>query len=203
MKWNYPLKTVRITQRFGENSQVYKRFGLAGHNGVDFGCATGTALYAPCSMTIKVIGDQGNEGYGRYVRTWTTDGYELTFGHLLSVNPEVKVGTVLAQKTIFAYTDNTGFSTGPHLHFGVRKLTSTHEIDNYNNGYKGAINPLPFFMDDNEAVETLDPEHVAAIKWVSENHIMNIVDANTLGEPMSRKDLALVVHRLYKLIKNV
>lgn len=39
-------QTAPITQAFGENPVVYARFGLAGHNGVDFGVLVGTTVHA-------------------------------------------------------------------------------------------------------------------------------------------------------------
>lgn len=184
----YPLKSVRITQEFGKNPQIYKQFGLAGHNGLDFGCTVGTPLYAPCDMVVKVLANQGSAGYGRYVRAWSADkAYELTFGHLSGVNPEVKVGSIIKQGTVFAQTGNTGFSTGPHLHFGVRKLTSTGDIADFNNGYKGAINPKPFFM----------PQETSEMQLALEalNKRQVIKDISNPGRTVTLGEIALIVER--------
>ena len=36
----------RISQAFGLNPQIYKRFGMKGHNGIDYACPQGTPVYA-------------------------------------------------------------------------------------------------------------------------------------------------------------
>lgn len=199
MKWQYPLASVRITQRFGENPGIYKQFDLKGHNGLDFGTRVGTELFAVADGVVVETGNQGGAGYGKYMRIHTNDGYEVTYGHLsfiiLGKNETFKAGDKLAE------SGNTGYSTGPHLHLGVRKLSTFNTILNYDNGYKGAIDPLPFFMSELKAVVPLSEEHIAAIKFVSENHIMNNVATETLDDPISRQDMALVIHRLFKLIK--
>ena len=47
------------------------------------------------------------------------NGYETYYAHLSEIN--VQVGDVLAKGDVLGKVGNTGFSTGPHLHFEVRK----------------------------------------------------------------------------------
>lgn len=197
----YPLKSVRITQVFGDDfrladgSWAYKSMGLNGHNGLDFGCTVGTLLYAPCHMIVKVLGNEGTKGYGKYIRAWTTDKkYELTMAHLSSVNPDIKVGMAIEAGAVIAQTGNTGFSIGPHLHFGVRELTPSGDIANYGNGYKGAIDPKPFFMD---PLQTFEPEQIDALKWHTAKKFSRISDPLLLREPISRIDFITSMYRYH------
>jgi len=193
MKWQYPLASVRITQKFGENPQIYKQFDLKGHNGLDFGTRVGTDLFAVADGVVVETGNQGGAGYGKYMRIHTTDGYEVTYGHLsfiiLGKNEIFKAGDKLAE------SGNTGYSTGPHLHLGVRKLSNSKVILNYDNGYKGAIDPLPFFMNTTSAepgVPPSDPELEAAKLWAQEQKIMGL---SALDQPMLRQDVLRVLFR--------
>ena len=190
MKLAYPLKVNVITQRFGENPANYAQDGLAGHKSIDFRCSVGTDLLASADGEVIDVGDQGKAGYGKYLRIKTTDNRQLTYGHCSLVL--VKKGDHVTTGKVIAKSGNTGRSTGPHLHFGLREYTSTGSIANYNNGFKGAIDPLPFLTMPIELTEARR-ERAAAIQFVKDKKIMSV----TTGD-ISREDLALVIFRLYK-----
>jgi hypothetical protein len=143
-----------ITQLFGENPEMYKKWGYAGHNGIDYGIPNGTPVSAAAAGTVAAVSFE-NGGYGNYVKLSHTDGgkpYFTYYAHLASAavgaGQKVKAGTVLG------FSNNTGASTGPHLHFGVK-------IDGQNPAYKGYVNPMPFFTTaadvDSEATTSTDP----------------------------------------------
>lgn len=109
-----------ITQGFGGNPQIYHQFGLAGHNGIDFRAAVGTPVFAPFDGAVQT-GDQGDRGYGRFIKLRSSEkSLEAVFGHLSGFNP--KLPKKVHQGDLLGYTGNTGFSSGPHLHFGLRRL---------------------------------------------------------------------------------
>ena len=54
-----------ITQLFGENPEIYKKWGYAGHNGVDYGIPNGTPVGAAVSGTVAAVSFE-NGGYGNY-----------------------------------------------------------------------------------------------------------------------------------------
>jgi hypothetical protein len=126
-----------ITQLFGKNPQFYAKWGFAGHNGVDFGIPNGTPVIVAADGTVdKVTFEEG--GYGKYIKIRHKDEtttYYTYYAHLMStsVGPgqDVKAGTVLG------HSDNTGASTGPHLHFGLR-------IPGTNPPFKDYVDPLPY-----------------------------------------------------------
>jgi murein DD-endopeptidase MepM/ murein hydrolase activator NlpD len=127
-----------ITQPFGVNSVLYAKWGLAGHNGVDFGVREGTPIVAVADgVAVEVFNDA--DGYGQYVKLAHPWGQTL-YAHLrdypegrLDVNQVVKAGQTIG------YSGNTGNSTGPHLHFGLR-------VNPFQRGwpYDGYVDPLPY-----------------------------------------------------------
>lgn len=145
-----PIKIpMRITQHFGENPRIYAKFGMKGHNGIDLSCPTGTAFWAMLPGVWHLLTEKDRwgrwVGYGAAWRLHVGLGgglvQEWTFGHLKNRhlhdnNKNLPEGIQMAE------TDNTGFSTGPHLHIGLRMMRNG-QITNYNNGYFGSYNPLP------------------------------------------------------------
>lgn len=132
--------SFRLTQRWGENPDIYARFGLKGHNGVDWALPNGTPVYAPHDGIIKERRFDAN-GYGNYLKI-ESDIEGSVLGHLqnfaVNINKQVKEGDLVG------YSNNTGFSTGPHLHWGYYKIPR-----NRNDGYLGYINQLPLLEGEN------------------------------------------------------
>lgn len=130
------LEQGELTQTFGANPADYARFGLAGHNGLDYGCVVGTPLAAPCDGVLS-HGDDGTDGFGLYVKITNTDGgYYTLLGHLSQIL--VPDGQAVVKGQIVAQSGNTGNSTGPHVHLGLKFLNGS------NPAYQGAVDPTPF-----------------------------------------------------------
>lgn len=130
-----PLDKSRfvITQFFGENPSAYARFGLKGHNGIDFGCPEGTPI---CAVEDGIVEKSGSDpsGYGNYVKLRHAGGLWTLYGHFSSL--VVGTSDVVKKGQLLGYSGNTGNSTGAHLHFEVRKAGEEK------NGYNGAIDPM-------------------------------------------------------------
>ncbi|HKJ37935.1 MAG TPA: peptidoglycan DD-metalloendopeptidase family protein [Anaerolineales bacterium] len=136
IKLIYPVSGP-ITQLFGENPEFYKRWGYAGHNGIDWGIPTGTPIVAAADGTVDKV-DFENGGYGNFVKMSHMDGdtkYYTYYAHLHSTS--VKAGQKISAGTVVGLSNNTGASTGPHLHFGIK-------IDGQNPAYKGYLDPMPY-----------------------------------------------------------
>lgn len=144
---------LNFTQRFGQTALDYKQFGMIGHNGIDVGGIKGTPIVAPCRMWITYINDT-DTGYGINIFAETDtqhingDYYklELVFGHFDYII--VGAGRWVEEGEIIGYMDSTGFSTGHHLHFGIRPIWS-NDGNSWKqmfpeNGFKGYIDPEPF-----------------------------------------------------------
>lgn len=102
--------TGRISSRFGE------RWGRM-HYGLDIAVPTGTPIRAAAAGTVTYAGSMGT--YGILVMIDHGHGVETRYAHLSRV--AVRVGQRVARGDIIAYSGNTGNSTGPHLHFEIRR----------------------------------------------------------------------------------
>ena len=131
-KGNFP-----ITQIFGVNAADYAKFGLKGHNGIDYGVPTGTPILAPHDgKVIEALYDQ--YGYGMYVKIESAvEGSVLAHLKSFNVNP----GDVITEGTQIGISDNTGNSTGPHLHWGYYRIPRDRS-----NGYNGFIDQTPYLV---------------------------------------------------------
>lgn len=139
LKGEYP-----ITQSFGNKDitfngklvkNYYSKWNLNGHNGIDYGTPLGTPVYAPHNgEVLEAAFDEG--GYGKYIKIENdTEGSVLA--HLQSI--VIQVGFKVKEGDIIGYTNNTGASTGPHLHWGYYRKPR-----NKNNGYNGFVDPTPY-----------------------------------------------------------
>lgn len=137
----YPL-----TQAFGVNPDIYARFQvkqpdgtlgpMRGHNGLDFKVPTGTVMKAPfAGKVIEATFDR--DGYGNYIKI--EDGKQgVVMAHMERIL--VGVGAMVNEGEAVAVSDNTGYSTGPHLHLGYYKLPRDR-----GDGFGGFIDPTPYF----------------------------------------------------------
>jgi len=123
--FDWPLKSVIVTQWFGGSEFAKRNPGIYGgrayHPGVDMGTPRGTAIHAPLSGTVRATGNTdlvpGCYSWGKWTLVDHANGLSTLYAHqdVISVSPGQKVTT----GEIIGYTGNTGYSTGPHLHFTV------------------------------------------------------------------------------------
>jgi murein DD-endopeptidase MepM/ murein hydrolase activator NlpD len=87
------------------------------HDGVDYGAAWGTPVFAAADGVVSGAGWSG--GYGRQVRVAHESGIETSYSHLSQI---VAVpGTRVQRGQMIGLVGSSGFSTGAHLHFEVRR----------------------------------------------------------------------------------
>ncbi|RCK72366.1 MAG: metalloendopeptidase [Anaerolineae bacterium] len=89
----------------------------AGHVALDFGVPVGTPVKATLDGKVVYAG-WNDQGYGNLVII-ENGPYRVYFAHLSKI--PVKLGEKVTAGTIIGYSGNTGNSTGPHLHYEVRK----------------------------------------------------------------------------------
>lgn len=140
----------KITQNFGVNYEAYKWIKdykgnpIKGHNGVDFGTPNHTPLLNPFPKDSEVVVSKvgyDEKGYGWFLRIWDkTQRCVALYAHCEKIL--VKEGDRLAFQQLVAYSDNTGWSTGPHLHFGFYEVDDQGNKLNRDNGFDGYLNPL-------------------------------------------------------------
>lgn len=115
----------RVTQVYGARPEYYAQFGLDGHEGVDWGGKEGDPVLAAADGVVKLIAkDDGRHAYGNQIRlthTVGTDVYETIYAHLRGFVTEVKQGDAVKAGQQIGYLGSTGNSSGPHLHFSVKK----------------------------------------------------------------------------------
>ncbi|HCI29714.1 MAG TPA: M23 family peptidase [Fervidobacterium sp.] len=86
------------------------------HSGIDIGVPLSTPVFAARGGTVKYAGWQS--GYGNVIII-DHGGYQTYYAHLSKIN--VYIGLRVEKGDFIARSGNTGTSTGPHLHFEVRK----------------------------------------------------------------------------------
>jgi murein DD-endopeptidase MepM/ murein hydrolase activator NlpD len=107
-----------VTQLWGERATYYGQWGLAGHNGIDVAMPEGTLLRALWDGENVHTGyDPG--GYGWYVVYSTPWGGSYLYAHLSDTGGH-PVGEPTKAGDPLCFSGNSGNSTGPHLHLGIR-----------------------------------------------------------------------------------
>ena len=136
-----PPGTV-LTQGWGENPEFYSQIPgypvpLRGHNGIDWGAAEGTPIYA-CDTGVVVKSEFDNTGFGELVKIQHGWG-ESIYAHLSQ--RLIPVGHTAFRGQKIGLMGNTGLSHGSHLHFGIR-------INPYDraDGWGGFSNPMGYFL---------------------------------------------------------
>lgn len=104
----------QITSDFGVIDSIHK----IPHTGIDLAVPIGTDIISPVEGYVSRIIDMGNENIGKAVVVKLQNGNELIFGHLSKFN--VKVNQVVHEGQKIAESGNSGFSTGAHLHIGLK-----------------------------------------------------------------------------------
>lgn len=117
----------RISSAYGNRMHpFYKKIKF--HAGMDFAAAVGTPIHATGNGKVIAIGNE--RGYGKCVIIDHGFSYKTLYGHLDRYN--VKIGQKVKRGDIIAYVGNTGgLSTGPHLHYEVRKNNIPMDPINY------------------------------------------------------------------------
>jgi murein DD-endopeptidase MepM/ murein hydrolase activator NlpD len=113
-----PLHYTRISSPFGMRwHPVLKRKQF--HNGVDFAAPTGTTIWACAAGTVVVADTRGANG--RLVSIDHEEGLVSHYAHLSRFAAGIKAGVAVKQGQVVGYVGSTGRSTGPHLHYGLKK----------------------------------------------------------------------------------
>ena len=110
-----PLDTIRITSPFG-----MRRHPITGkmtmHHGIDYGAPVGTPVYAVAAGRVSEIKETPLGG--KQVTITHADKTQTFYLHLSSYS--VRPGTMVSARQRIASVGNTGRSTGPHLHLGIK-----------------------------------------------------------------------------------
>lgn len=145
---------------------VYKYFGMAGHNGLDFPAKDWTPIYASLEgivteleterergLGIGIVSEQEYEWSDAFSNAQGINQLKVRYWHLAGMN--VKLGDKVKTGQLIGWADNTGYSTGSHLHFEVKPVKDGQNVLQ-NNKMFGAIDPLPLMILDISAFEKND-----------------------------------------------
>lgn len=153
-----PVKPFIINQHFGENlscvdiatnSKVitcdglkppagYRSlYGPRGHLALDLATGHGQPVYCACEGKVMTIDTNPRSGLDvRVVSQFQGKIYRHIYEHLLGYQP--KIGDTIKTGDLIGWADNTGYSSGDHLHFQVEEWKD--------NGWV-AIDPLPIMFE--------------------------------------------------------
>jgi murein DD-endopeptidase MepM/ murein hydrolase activator NlpD len=116
--------TIRITQYFGDTPFADAHAALYsghGHDGLDIAAPIGTPVHAALTGTILAIGNtdaiKGCYSFGKWVMIKHSNGLNTMYAHLSEI--DVSAGEQVSTGDVIGYSGETGYATGPHLHFGV------------------------------------------------------------------------------------
>ncbi|HEY4488232.1 MAG TPA: peptidoglycan DD-metalloendopeptidase family protein [Candidatus Paceibacterota bacterium] len=128
LRW--PLDNVRVTQYFGNTAfAAAGAYNGRGHNGIDLAASIGTPIRASLSGLVVGSGNtdsvRGCYSFGKWVMIRHNNGLSTMYSHLSQIN--VSEGQGVATGQILGYSGDTGYATGPHLHYGVY-VTAVTEI---------------------------------------------------------------------------
>ncbi len=112
----HPIENGRYTSFFGYRiNPITGRFSF--HTGLDIACAEGTKIRAAYSGRVTKTGE--DDRAGKYIFLSHDDGLVTFYCHCSEILADE--GAVIRQGETIARVGSTGWSTGPHLHFEVRK----------------------------------------------------------------------------------
>ena len=129
-----------MTQGFGEELtdprliSLYRQYGVAGHDGVDFALPINTPIIAADDGEVVFAGSDGPYGFTVILKHSFGQTY---YGHLSSSLVQLKQKVIKGEK--IALSGNSGLSLGSHLHFALRRADYDDQ-----NGYYGKTDPVPY-----------------------------------------------------------
>ncbi|AQV94870.1 peptidase [Cupriavidus necator] len=111
-----PVEFSRMSSGFGwRNHPLHHRW--VQHKGIDFAAPTGARVQATGDGTVDFLGRQ--TGYGNIVILRHDGGYSTCYAHL-SQYAGIRPGQRVTQGQLIGYVGQTGWATGPHLHYELR-----------------------------------------------------------------------------------
>ena len=87
------------------------------HKGVDLAASAGTPIVAAADG--RVVGAGWHGGYGQQVEIAHAGGLETTYGHMSRI--AAHFGQIVRKGEVIGFVGSTGLSTGPHVHYEVRR----------------------------------------------------------------------------------
>lgn len=185
---DYPV----ITQRFGANPQIYSRFGVPAHEGIDFRALTNTNVYC-CfdGVVYEVHLNPDDHPYGIHVRIRHRDGYKTVYAHL--ERPLVRLNDTVKEAQVIGKADSTGASSAAHLHVTLKRDGATGRGET--TYPKDIIDPTPFMVwPEGRLQKTAQPKG-----WAAERTLVGV--HGRVGAPLREEDFAAIAASKVEAIK--
>jgi murein DD-endopeptidase MepM/ murein hydrolase activator NlpD len=113
-----PIPHTRVTSRFGDrNHPLFRSREM--HTGIDLAAAHGTPVATAAAGTVEFAGRR--QGYGNLVIVRHAGNYRTYYAHLSSFATALRAGAPLRQGDLVGRVGSTGWATGAHLHFELRR----------------------------------------------------------------------------------
>jgi len=111
-----------ISQKYGQTAYSARLYKSNFHNGLDFGASVGTPVFAAEDGIVSATDNNDKNSwqkyqYGQYIMIEHGNNLVSLYAHLST--SLVRKGDSVNRGDLIGYSGNTGYSTGPHLHFGV------------------------------------------------------------------------------------
>lgn len=117
-QWPVPASTSYVSSGYGYRSDPAGGY-TKHHDGIDITCsgAYGKPIVATRAGTV-ILTDYMSGGYGNYIMIDHGDGFVSLYGHCSSL--AASYGQTVKQGQVIAYIGQSGYATGPHVHFEIR-----------------------------------------------------------------------------------
>jgi len=113
-----PMEFSRVTSGFSDARFHPILQTWRAHKGVDYAAPTGTPVRATGNARVEFVGTQS--GYGNVIELRHQGEISTLYAHLSAFAPQVRAGARVAQGEVIGYVGQTGWATGPHLHYEFR-----------------------------------------------------------------------------------
>ena len=134
-------KQYSLDQGYGGK---FSHFMKGKTHALDFTMEIGTPICAARDGLILFVKENSNKGgktfrfqeYGNYITIYHEDGTMANYFHIKKGGSKVKEGDRVKAGDVIALSGNTGWSSGPHLHFQVYKFDEDMEVKSIPTNFK-------------------------------------------------------------------
>lgn len=123
-----PININGITSDFGWRKNPLQEKNQF-HTGIDLRAKLDTPVYATADGIVEVSRKNSQIGYGKLLILNHVLGFKTLYAHLNKIN--IKAGQFVKKGQLVGYTGNTGYSSGPHLHYEVRYIGIALDPQNF------------------------------------------------------------------------
>jgi len=137
----WPTEYPIVVQAFGENPEMYVRWGIPGHEGVDLRAVSGSKIYAASNGKVyRIERDPDTTKYGKQIRIYHSEGFRTVYAHLDQIL--VVVGQEVQKGDVIASAGSSGSAAGSYIHFSLKRdFASENQITHFAGDF---IDPMPF-----------------------------------------------------------